>query len=158
VRYGQVEIVALPAPVAGSPSAGAHGVASSSHSHVGGAAGASGSAGRAASRAPASRTPEAAAVPGDAGRKRKALYASGIFFPPGKKGKAARKGEIRPKFDVKAIRKDVNVQYTWQWRTLDGTYEAFNQEQCIDIETEWRQLFKRWDRTRCSSASSTLGT
>jgi len=40
---------------------------------------------------------------------------------------------------VKAIRKDVNVQYTWQWRLLDGTYEAFNQEQCIDIETEWRQ-------------------
>jgi len=25
---------------------------------------------------------------------------------------------------------------------LDGTYEAFNQEQCIDIETEWRQQAK----------------
>ena len=112
------------------------------HSRAGGAAGASGSAGGAAARAPAPRTPEAAAALGDAGRKRKALYASGIFPPPGKKGKAARKGEIRPKFDVKAIRKDVNVQYKWQWRTLDGTYEAFNQEQCIDIKTEWRQQAK----------------
>ena len=147
-----------PAPAAGSSSAGARKGTSSLHSRAGGAAGASGSAGGAASRAPAPRTPEAAAAPGDAGRKRRALYASGIFSPSGRKGKAARKGEIRPKFDVKAIRKDVNVQYTWQWRTLDGTYEAFNQEQCIDIETEWRQLFKRWDRTRCSSASSTLGT
>ena len=129
----------LPVPLARSPSVGAHGGASPSHSGAGGAAGASGSAGGAAARAPAPRTPEAAAAPGDAGRKRKALYASGIFSPPGKKGKAARKGETRAKFDVKAIRKDVNVQYTWQWRLLDGTYEAFNQEQCIDIETEWRQ-------------------
>jgi len=43
---------------------------------------------------------------------------------------------------VKAIRKDLNTVYTWQWRLLDGTYEVFSQEQCIDIETEWRQQAK----------------
>ena len=48
-------------------------------------------------------------MPGDAGRKRKALYASGIFSLPGKKGRAVRQGEIRSKSDVKAIRKDVNT-------------------------------------------------
>jgi len=30
---------------------------------------------------------------------------------------------------VKAIRKDVNTLYIWQWRLLDSTYEAFDQEQ-----------------------------
>ena len=112
------------------------------YSRAGGAAGASGSTGGAASHAPAPSTPEAAAAPGDAGRKRKALYASGIFSKPGKKGQAVPKGEIRPTFDVKAIRKDVNTLYIWQWRLLDGTYEAFSHEQCIDIETEWRQQAK----------------
>eukprot|EP00277_Geminigera_cryophila_P046357 CAMPEP_0173086344 /NCGR_PEP_ID=MMETSP1102-20130122/22685_1 /TAXON_ID=49646 /ORGANISM="Geminigera sp., Strain Caron Lab Isolate" /LENGTH=67 /DNA_ID=CAMNT_0013966843 /DNA_START=234 /DNA_END=434 /DNA_ORIENTATION=+ len=46
-------------------SAGAHGGVFSSHSRAGGAAGASGSAGGVAACAPAPRTPEAAAAPGD---------------------------------------------------------------------------------------------
>jgi len=34
------------------------------------------------------------------------------------------------------MRKDVNMLYIWQWRSLDGTYEDFGTEQCIEIETE----------------------
>jgi len=44
--------------------------------------------------------------------------------------------------NVEAIQKEVNTLYIWQWRMLDGTYEDFNTEQCIDIGIEWRQCFK----------------
>jgi len=131
----QVEIVASPAPAARSPSAGAHGGASSSRSRAGGAD-APGSAGGAATRSSALHTAKAAAAPDVAGCKRKALYASGMFSPP---GKAARTRDIRPALNFEEIRKFVNVQYTWQWRTLDGTYEDFNKEQCIELEINWRK-------------------
>jgi len=131
-----VEIVAWPAPAARSPSAGAHGGAFSSCSRADGAAG---SAGGAAARSSSLRTAEAAAAPDAAGRKRKALYASGMFSLP---GKAVRSRANRPALNEEAIRKDVNTFYIWQWRTLDGTYEDFDTEQCIGIETEWRQQAK----------------
>ena len=49
-----------------------------------------------------------------------------IFSQP---GKTVRTREIRSALNVEATRKDVNTLYIWQWRTLDGTYEAFNTEQ-----------------------------
>jgi len=61
-----------------------------------------GSAGGAAARSPSPRTAEAAAALDAAGRIRKALYASGMFSPP---GKAARSREIRPALNVEAIKK-----------------------------------------------------
>ena len=30
--------------------------------------------------------------------------------------------------------------YRWDWRTNDGTYEAFDEQQCIAIETCWRKM------------------
>jgi len=33
----------------------------------------------------------------------------------------------------------VNVLYKWQWRPNDGTYEDFDEEQCIEIEINWRK-------------------
>jgi len=59
-----------------------------------------------------------------------------MFSPP---GKAARTRDIRPALSFEDIRRFVNVQYTWQWRTLDGTYEDFNKEQCSELEINWRR-------------------
>jgi len=90
-------------------------------------------------RQPALHTAELAAAPDAAGRKREALSASGMFSPP---SKAVQSRANRPALNVEAIIKDVNTLYIWQWRTLDGTYEDFDTEQCIGIETEWRQQAK----------------
>jgi len=80
------------------------------------------------------------------GKKRKAVYAS-ILCPPAKvvrNGEVAGSpadgaGRVRPAFNEDQIRKDVNTMYEWQWRSLDGTYVAFDTGQCIDIETCWRR-------------------
>ena len=127
----QVEIVALPVLAVGSPAVGAHGGVS----RAGGVAGAPGSAVGAAARCPAP-TAEAAAAPADIIRNRKALYASGMFFPP---AKAPWTREIRPAFAVEEIRNDVNTQCKWQWRKLDRTCEDFDKKQCIKIEINWRK-------------------
>jgi len=72
--------------------------------------------------------------------------------------------KTRPASNFEEIRKFVNVLYKWQWRPNDGTYEDFDEEQCIEIEINWRKLLSlvrvwgsgsRWERTRYSSASTT---
>jgi hypothetical protein len=38
----------------------------------------------------------------------------------------------------KEVQQHVNVLYRWEWRSDDGTYEAFDEGQCIKIETAYR--------------------
>ena len=50
----------------------------------------------------------------------------------------------RPKYDLdevqrKEVQQHVNVLYRWEWRSDDGTYEAFDEGQCIQIETDYRK-------------------
>jgi hypothetical protein len=44
----------------------------------------------------------------------------------------------RPAYNKEEIEQHVNVLYRWEWRTLDGTYSAFEKGQSIKIETCFR--------------------
>ena len=44
-----------------------------------------------------------------------------------------------PEYNKEEIEEHVNWLYRWEWRTLDGTYSAFEKGQSIKIETCFRQ-------------------
>jgi hypothetical protein len=86
------------------------------------------------------------------GSKRKSVYAS-LLSPVAKAariggagGSGGAGGGARsewPKYDLnevqqKEVQQHVNVLYRWEWRSDDGTYEAFDEGQCIKIETAYR--------------------
>ena len=95
-------------------------------------------------------TPETATA--GSKRRRTAVYAS-LLSP--RRAKAARTGEAggaagpaagaagrgrpRPAYDADEVEKLVEVLYRWDWRTSDGTYEAFDKQQCMTLETCYRQ-------------------
>jgi len=81
-------------------------------------------------------------------RKRSEVYDS--FFSPAAKaarmgspggGAAAGRGggSRRPAEYADEVRDHVDVLYKWQWRADDGTYEAFDKKQSMDIETCFRR-------------------
>jgi len=86
------------------------------------------------------------------GSKRKAVYGS-LLSPAAKAartgGGAHAAGGGRPEYDSGMVAKEACFRYRWEWRTIDGTYEAFDEEQCIAIETCWRKkegLARVWGR------------
>jgi hypothetical protein len=82
-------------------------------------------------------------------RKRSEVYAS-LLSP---EAKAARMGSPmgggaaggggggsrRPAENADEVRTHVNVLYRWEWRAVDGTYVAFDEDQSIEIETCYRR-------------------
>ena len=111
-------------------------------------AGAGALGGRGADAARAGGAVEQAATVGSK-RKRETVYAS-IFSPAAKAARtgspraaggsaAAREANGRPAYDADKIREEVNILYKWEWRAEDGTYVPFDKDQCIEIETCYRQ-------------------
>ena len=97
-----------------------------------------------------SQTSSSAPVTGDSKRKRSAVYDS-LLLPRRANatctvGGAAGAGDgggggcrrVRPAYDADEIHKLVEVLYRWEWRASDGTYEAFDWQQCIMLETSYR--------------------
>jgi len=63
------------------------------------------------------------------------------FARTGGAGGAGAEGACgkRRKYNKEEIEQHVNVLYRWEWRTLDGTYSAFEKGQSVKIETFFRQ-------------------
>jgi hypothetical protein len=86
------------------------------------------------------------------GSKRKEVY--DLLLSPAAKaartgGAAHAAGGGRPEYDADKVAKEAGLVYRWDWRTNDGTYEAFDEQQCIAIETCWRKMdwsAKVWGR------------
>ena len=79
-------------------------------------------------------------------RKRAQVYQS-ILSPAAKAARTGSPGGAaagggsreRPAENAAEVREHVNVKFRWEWRAGDGTYEAFDKDQCIKIETCYRR-------------------
>ena len=100
-----------------------------------------------------SQTSSSAPVTADSKRKRDAVYDS-LLLPRRAKATITVVGGVagaptfhtchccrraRPVYDADEIHKLAEVLYRWEWRTSDGTYKAFDRQQCITLETSYRQ-------------------